>query len=242
MSRGNQPRGSRPARAGDALAPERLRPAVVEVVEAAGFVLDDLEIHPAGRRQVVRVVVDTADVPGPHDPPAPGPDLDAVAGVSRELSKVLDAMDEGAGESVAGGTPEVGDGAATPESEYTLEVTTPGTDRPLTRPHHWRRAWLRRVGITRTDGRTLSARVGPVAAPEEGAEGPADGAADGAAVTLAEGTPRGPVLHEVPLADIRRAVVEVEFKPAPPAEVEALVAAATGGTGAGTVDGREGRS
>ncbi|MHC1560328.1 ribosome maturation factor RimP [Actinomycetospora sp. C-140] len=201
-----------------------MRPTVVEVVEAAGFVLDDLEVRPAGRRQVVRVVVDTAEVPGPHDPPAPSPDLDAVAGVSRELSTVLDAIDAGQRE------------GTTPEGEYTLEVTTPGTDRPLTRPHHWRRAWLRRVEVTRTDGGTLTARVGPV-----GAAGDDDaGTDDGAAVTLAEGTPRGPVLHRVPLADIRRAVVEVEFKPAPPAEVEALVAAATGDEAG--AQGREDRS
>ncbi|MEJ2860465.1 ribosome maturation factor RimP [Actinomycetospora flava] len=194
-------------------AAERLRPTVVEVVEAAGFVLDDLEVRPAGRRQVVRVVVDTAEVPGPHDPPAPGPDLDAVAGVSRELSKVLDAMDEKSS-------------TDTPEGEYTLEVTTPGTDRPLTRPHHWRRAWLRRAAVTRTDGSTLSARVGPVG----------DGDGEDATVTLAEGTPRGPVLHHVPLAEVTQAVVEVEFKPAPPSEVEALVAAAVG------ADGQEDRS
>jgi len=225
-------RGTSPAHAGrdTETAAGRLRPAVVDVVEAAGFVLDDLEVRPAGRRQVVRVVVDSAEVPGPHDPPAPGPDLDAVAGVSRELSTVLDAIDEGDGR---------GSGAAaTPEGEYTLEVTTPGTDRPLTHPHHWRRAWLRRVGITRTDGRALSARVGPIVAPGDGT----DEAGEGATVTLAEGTPRGPVLHHVPLAGIRRAVVEVEFKPAPPAEVEALVAAATSGadeeSGAGA-DGRE---
>jgi ribosome maturation factor RimP len=238
-------RGTSPARAGAAgggaaggEAAARLRPTVVEVVEAAGFVLDDLEVRPAGRRQVVRVVVDTAEVPGPHDPPAPGPDLDAVAGMSRELSAVLDAMDEGAS-------------TTTPEGEYTLEVTTPGTDRPLTRPHHWRRAWLRRVGITRTDGRTLTARVGPVGAPAEGTDGADEAADEAAVVTLVEGTPRGPVLHEVPLADIRRAVVEVEFKPAPPAEVEALVAAATAGqddiqdeaqAGAAGVEGQEDRS
>jgi ribosome maturation factor RimP len=182
-------------------------------------VLDDLEVRPAGRRQVVRVVVDTAEVPGPHDPPAPGPDLDAVAGVSRELSRVLDAMDEDTGE-------DVGEGAA-PEGEYTLEVSTPGTDRPLTRAHHWRRAWLRRVAVTRTDGSTLTARVGPVDVGDE-------------TVTLAEGTPRGPVLHRLPLAEVRRAVVEVEFKPAPAAEVEALVAAATDGADAAV--GREERS
>ena len=192
-----------------AQAAERLRPAVVDVVEAAGFVLDDLEVRPAGRRQVVRVVVDTAEVPGPHDPPAPGPDLDAVAGVSRELSRVLD-------ESESSGT------IAAPDGEYTLEVTTPGTDRPLTRPHHWRRAWLRRVALTRTDGGTLTARVGPV----DGTDGEDEGDAAAATVTLAEGTPRGPVLHRLPLAEVRQAVVEVEFKPAPSSEVDALVAAA----------------
>ena len=194
--------GTSPARA----EAERLRPTVAEIVEAAGFVLDDLEVRPAGRRRVVRVVVDTADVPGPHDPPAPSPDLDAVAGVSRELSTTFDALDASGGDTA-------------PEGEYTLEVTTPGTDRPLTRPHHWRRAWLRRVAVTRTDGSTLTARVGPV-----GATGSGD---DDATVTLAEGTPRGPVLHHVPLAEVKQAVVEVEFKPAPPAEVDALVAAAS---------------
>ncbi|PVZ14434.1 ribosome maturation factor RimP [Actinomycetospora cinnamomea] len=221
-------RGTSPAPAGDSRDPTaaRLRPAVVDVVEAAGFVLDDLEVRPAGRRQVVRVVVDTAEVPGPHDPPAPGPDLDAVAGVSRELSRVLDAMDDEA------------DQGAAPAGEYTLEVTTPGTDRPLTRPHHWRRAWLRRVAVTRTDGSALTARVGPVGDDPGGDDA---GAGEAVAVTLAEGTPRGPVLHRLPLAEVRKAVVEVEFKPAPAAEVEALVAAATATDGAGA-EGREGRS
>jgi ribosome maturation factor RimP len=208
--------GTPPAPAGDGrdTTAARLRPTVVEVVEAAGFLLDDLEVRPAGRRRVVRVVVDTAEVPGPHDPPAPGPDLDAVAGVSRELSAVLDAADE--------------DGTTLPDGEYTLEVSTPGTDRPLTRPHHWRRAWLRRVAVTRTDGSALTARVGPVGDTEGG---------DGGTVTLAEGTPRGPVLHRLPLDEVRRAVVEVEFKPAPAGEVEALVAEATGAAG---TDGTEG--
>jgi ribosome maturation factor RimP len=215
--------GTPPAPAGDGrdTTAARLRPTVVEVVEAAGFLLDDLEVRPAGRRQVVRVVVDTAEVPGPHDPPAPGPDLDAVAGVSRELSARLDAADE--------------DGAL-PDGEYTLEVSTPGTDRPLTHPHHWRRAWLRRVAVTRTDGSALTARVGPVS---DGAGADGGDGGDGATVTLAEGTPRGPVLHRLSLDEVRRAVVEVEFKPAPTAEVEALVAEATGGVG---TDGTEERS
>ena len=84
------------------------------------------------------------------------------------------------------------------------------------------------MAVTRTDGGTLTARVGPV----DGTDGEDedDGATAtetlAATVTLAEGTPRGPVLHRLPLAEVRQAVVEVEFKPAPSSEVDALVAAA----------------
>ena len=221
MSRGTS-RAPTPARASDAAAPPpagsadaaRLTPAVAEVVERAGFVLDDLEVRPAGRRRVVRVVVDTAEVPGPTDGPAAGADLDAVAALSRELSGVLDAADE------ATGAP-----ALAPEGEYTLEVTTPGTDRPLTTPHHWRRAWLRRVAVTLADGTAVTGRVGAV--------DDTDGAA---VVTLAETGRRGTTLRELALDTVARAGVEVEFKPPSEAEVEALRTAAGAPPGAGTTD------
>ena len=95
------------------------------------------------------------------------------------------------------------------------------------------------MALTRTDGGTLTARVGPVGGTDGEDEG--DGAA--ATVTLAEGTPRGPVLHRLPLAEVRQAVVEVEFKPAPSSEVDALVAAALEqGSGQGAGDARTGRT
>ena len=65
----------------------------------------------AGRRSVVRVVVDRDG----------GVDLDAVAEVSRAVSEALDGADD------LGSSP------------YVLEVTSPGVDRPLTAPRHWRR-------------------------------------------------------------------------------------------------------
>jgi ribosome maturation factor RimP len=174
-----------------AAAADALSPLVAEVVERAGLVLDALDVRPAGRRQVVRVVVDTPDAPAVDDGPATGVDLDAVAAISRDVSAAVDAHEETSG-AVLG--------------EYTLEVTTPGTDRPLTQERHWRRAWLRKVAVTLADGTTATGRVGAVA---------------GDAVTLVveKGT-----LREIPLDQVTRAGVEVEFKPAPEAEVEALTA------------------
>jgi ribosome maturation factor RimP len=183
-----------------------LRPVVDEVVTRAGFVLDEVDVRPAGRRLVVRVTVEPPEVPGVDDGPAGGVDLDAVARLSRDVSAAVDARESD--------DPTVRDALA---GAYTLEVSTPGTDRPLTEPRHWQRAWLRRVAVTLAGGETLAARVGGVSTPDDGP----------AAVTLAVGKD----LRTVSLADVTRAGVEVEFKPAPDAEVEALRAARRGGTG-----------
>jgi ribosome maturation factor RimP len=189
-----------------------LQPVVDDVVARAGFVLDELDVRPAGRRLVVRVTVEPPDVPGVDDGPAGGADLDAVAELSREVSAAVDAS-EAADRAVH----EALQGA------YTLEVSTPGTDRPLTAPHHWQRAWLRRVAVTLAGGESLTGRVGGVSQDEAAAS-----------VTLAVGKDE---LRTVALADVTRAVVEVEFKPAPEAEVEALRAARR--SAAGTAAGEE---
>ncbi|MEQ4305439.1 ribosome maturation factor RimP [Plantactinospora sp. B6F1] len=102
----------------------RLRAVIEPVVTAAGYDLEDLSVSRAGRRYVVRVVVDGDG----------GVSLDAVADVSRLLSKALDQAEETGGDLVAG--------------EYQLEVSSPGVDRPLTRPRHWRRNVGRLVKVT----------------------------------------------------------------------------------------------
>jgi ribosome maturation factor RimP len=114
-----------------AVSRQRVRDAVEPAVTAAGFDLEDVEVVAAGRRSVVRVVVD-------HDG---GIDLDAVAEVSRVVSDVLDASD------------------ATGSTPYTLEVTSPGVDRPLTEARHWRRAVGRLVSVPVRDGGTVTGRV-----------------------------------------------------------------------------------
>lgn len=116
------------------------------VVAAAGYDLEDLTVTAAGRRNLVRVVVDGDG----------GVDLDAVAEVSRAVSQVLDAA---ADANFAG--------------PYVLEVTSPGVDRPLTEPRHWRRAVGRLVQVP-VAGRTVTARV--VAASDTGVTLESDGA------------------------------------------------------------------
>jgi ribosome maturation factor RimP len=103
-----------------------------------------------------------------------------VAEVSRSVSEVLDGADD------------VLRGA------YVLEVTSPGVDRPLTAPRHWRRNQGRKVRVQRTDGREVVGRL------EETSDD------EGGAATLR--TEQGNV--SVRYADVRRATVEVEFNPA----------------------------
>ncbi len=107
---------------------ERLSDLLAPVVTDAGLVLEDVAVTPAGRRRVVRVVVDLPD-------DATGAvDLDAVAEVSRVVAEALDASD------------------ALGESPYVLEVTSPGVDRPLTQRRHWSRARGRLVTVAVTAG------------------------------------------------------------------------------------------
>ncbi len=129
-----QASGSRSAdTSGAAAARQRLLDLLTPVVTDAGFDLEDLTVSAAGRRSVVRVVVDTDA----------GVDLDGVAVVSRVVSDALDA-DAPGGSAFAG--------------PYVLEVTSPGVERPLRDQRHWRRAVGRLVEVT-VGEQTLTARV-----------------------------------------------------------------------------------
>lgn len=95
------------------------------VVASQGYDLEDLTVSAAGRKSVIRVMVDSDH----------GIDLDAVAQVSRAVSEVLD------GDLNSSLPRLVFTGA------YVLEVSSPGLDRPLTEPRHWRRAKGRMVTV-----------------------------------------------------------------------------------------------
>jgi ribosome maturation factor RimP len=167
------PGGSRPA-AGP-VDNTRLAGLIQPVVAAAGMDLESVRMTVAGRRRLLRVVVDSDH----------GVSLDDAALISNEVSATLDATD------VLGDVP------------YTLEVSSPGVDRPLTEPRHWRRAAGRLVKV------------------KGGAEGTVRGrvlGADGDGVTLdVDGTRR-----RFGYDDLGAGAVQVEFGRLPDAELEEL--------------------
>lgn len=113
----------------------RLAELVRPVVEATGYDLEGLTVSAAGRRSVVRILVDRDG----------GVTLDDVAEVSRALGDALDAADE-AEPGLLG-------------ASYVLEVSSPGVDRPLTEPRHWRRNIGRLVTATVREGAAVTGRV-----------------------------------------------------------------------------------
>ena len=134
------------------------------IVEQFGCDLEAADITPAGRRRLLRVLVDRDG----------GISLDDIAEVTRAISKALDADDI------------MGEGA------YTLEVSSPGVDRPLTLPRHWRRNISRLVAVTLTDDTKLTGRI--KSASDEAAELDVDGKR-----------------RSVAYADVAKAKIQIEF-------------------------------
>jgi ribosome maturation factor RimP len=145
------------------------------VVAAAGLDLESVRVTVAGKRRLLRVIVDSDH----------GVSLDDAADVSRDISVLLDASN------------------ALSDVPYTLEVSSPGVDRPLTEPRHWRRA----------RGRLVRVKV------RGAGEGSVEGrllAADADGVTL--GLPGGE--RRFPYADMGAGSVQVEFGRIPDAELD----------------------
>ena len=105
---------SRPASrpAGRPVDAEQVAALLEPVASALGMDLEGIRVTSAGRRRVLRIVLDADG----------GVSLDDIALVSRDLSTALD------------------DSSVMGDQPYTLEVSSPGVDRPLTERRHWRRA------------------------------------------------------------------------------------------------------
>ncbi len=135
--------------------------AITPAITAADCYLEEVTITPAGKSRILTVIVDSDS----HL------NLDQVTVVSRAVSEVVEAL------------PALGD------HPFTLEVTSPGVDRPLTQPRHWRKNKGRLINIVLTDGSTVKGRIG------ESTE----------SSVLIDG-------KGVELAQVKRATIEVEFK------------------------------
>jgi ribosome maturation factor RimP len=141
-----------------------VRALVGPLVADAGMDLEDVVIEKVGRREKISVIVDADG----------GVGLDAITDVSKELSTALD------------------DHPDVSASPFVLEVSSPGVDRPLTLPRHWRRNRTRLVAVELADGTAVTGRI-------------AD--SDAETVTLdVDGHSR-----QIPLDSIGRAIVQVEF-------------------------------
>lgn len=153
------------------------------VADGFGLDVERISINRAGKKSAVVVALDADD----H------PDLDLLERASRELSAEFDAAEE-RGELQFGA------------QQYTLEVTTPGVDLPLTEPRHWRRNRGRLVEV-QLDDAVLHGRVGALASDER-------------RVILVEPAGRGVSGRVLELDKVRGAVVKIEFSKPPHAEVE----------------------
>jgi ribosome maturation factor RimP len=140
---------------------EEISAAIRPIIEATGNYLEELSITSAGKVKILTVIIDSDT----HL------NLDQVTAVTKEISEVIEAL------------PELGDGA------FTLEVTSPGLDRPLTKPRHWRKNLDRLVKIIMTSGQEFQGRIG------EATE----------TTVLVDS-------QKVSYEDIKRAVLEIEFK------------------------------
>jgi ribosome maturation factor RimP len=153
----------------------RVRELVLPIASDLGLDLYDLE----QRGGTVRVTLDTP-------PGAPGGvTLDDLALASRLVSRELDAHDPVPG-------------------HYTLEVTSPGVERALRTPEHFRREI----------GKLVSIRLSDVGHDDRRVTGTLI-AADDTSATVAVDGPEGTVERTVPYDQIDRAKTVFEWGPAP---------------------------
>ncbi len=137
-------------------------------LQQAGYFLEDINVVSPGNHRIVTVIVDGESALN----------LDQVTVASKLVSELVDEA------SFMGETP------------FTLEVTSPGIDRPLTLPRHFAKNVTRLLKITKTDGVVITGRITSNTDSD---------------VTLTVTEKKEVKEVTVALADIKRAVVEIEF-------------------------------
>ncbi len=144
---------------------DRLAAELTGPIGLLGLDLEAVDLTSAGKRRILRVAIDKDG----------GVTMDDIADATREVSRVLDDTD------LMG------------RQAYTLEVSSPGVDRPLTLPRHWRRNSGRLVKVTFAEGEPLTGRI--TETDDEGA------------VVDVEGSER-----RLEYAEVKKAKVQIEFK------------------------------
>ena len=141
---------------------------VTPAVSDQGFYLEDVHVATPGNHRIVTCIVDgDASL-----------NLDQVTTVSRVISELLD------------------EAAFMGETPFTLEVTSPGVDRPLTQPRHFAKNIDRLLKIVKLDGSEVTGRILSNTDHD---------------VTLTVAVKKETIEQTVSLSEIKRAVVEIEF-------------------------------
>ena len=110
---------------------DEIAAAITPTIESTGAYLEEVQFVRAGKKSLLTVIVDSES----------GLNLDQVTEVSRLISEIVESLP------AMGSTP------------FTLEVTSPGIDRPLTLPRHWRKNQNRLVRVVKNDGTVVEGRI-----------------------------------------------------------------------------------
>ena len=140
---------------------EEISAAITPALSDLGFYLEDITITSAGRRSMLTVIVDGDTHLS----------LDQVTVATKAISEIVENIQ------------------SLGQAPFTLEVTSPGLDRPLTKPRHWRKNIDRLVKIVLLDGTEIKGRV------KDATE---------ISATIDE--------QVIKFSDIKRATLEIEFK------------------------------
>jgi len=141
---------------------------ITPALHKAGYFLEDINIVSPGQHRILTVIVDGATALN----------LDQVTVASKLVSELLD------------------DAPFMGETPFTLEVTSPGIDRPLTLPRHFAKNADRLLKVTQTDGEVVTGRI------------LSNSESD---VTLTVTEKKEVKEVTIAFADIKRAQVEIEF-------------------------------
>lgn len=141
---------------------------ITPALQKAGYFLEDVNIVSPGQHRIVTVIVDGES----------GLNLDQVTVASKLVSELLD------------------EAAFMGETPFTLEVTSPGIDRPLTLPRHFAKNVDRLLKVTKNDGVVVTGRI------RSNTE---------IAVTLEVAEKKEVAEVSIAISDIKRATVEIEF-------------------------------
>lgn len=141
---------------------------VTPSVEEAGYFLEDVHVVTPGNQRIVTCIVDGETALN----------LDQVTSASKIISGLLD------------------EAAFMGETPFTLEVTSPGIDRPLTLPRHFAKNVTRLLKVTLNDGNVVTGRIT---------------SSSESSVLLEVAEKKASKEVSIELSDIKRAVVEIEF-------------------------------